>query len=102
MRERVLVGVAVGLVVASSCGGRLVGGGGNPDASVTCPMGLTLCGAACIDTSSSASNCGACGNACANNMVCSFGTCTSVCASGLIRCGQDCVNLRTDAANCGA
>jgi len=42
-----------------------------------CNIGLTNCSNTCIDTSSDAANCGACGTACASGKVCAGGSCVS-------------------------
>lgn len=69
-----------------------------PDAPATCCAG-TVCGAACTDTRSDRSNCGACGNACASGESCTDGKCSG--CSGTT-CGGSCVDLQSDSANCGA
>ncbi len=45
-----------------------------PDSGSMCAPGLTMC-AACVDTTSSATNCGACGNSCGAGDVCAAGIC---------------------------
>lgn len=40
------------------------------------------CGGACIDTATSETHCGACGNACSGGDTCQNGVCCTVCASG--------------------
>jgi hypothetical protein len=49
----------------------------NGQCVTTCAAGTTLCGAACVDTSSDSTNCGTCGNACGSYQYCSGGTCIS-------------------------
>lgn len=41
--------------------------------------GGTVCGGACIDTTSDSNNCGACGNVCSSGQTCTNGTCTATC-----------------------
>ncbi len=48
---------------------------GCPAEGVDCGEALTECGGACVDTSSDAKNCGACGTACAQSEVCVQGGC---------------------------
>ena len=55
-------------------GGVDAGGGGGTDAGGGCPV--AMCGAACVDTATDASNCGACGRACAADQTCAGGMCT--------------------------
>jgi hypothetical protein len=64
-----------------------------------CAGGRTLCGLACIDTSSDEENCGECGTACTLGQACTNGTC---CQSGLTGCNDRCVDILIDEANCGA
>jgi hypothetical protein len=66
-----------------------------------CGAGETLCGTECVDLDSDVSNCGTCGNACAEGEVCSRGTCSSDCEPGLINCSGSCVDTSMDAENCG-
>ena len=68
---------------------------------VACAGGFTLCGGACVDATTSAHHCGACGNACAAGQACTAGACVAACPSGQSSCPTGCVNLQTDAANCG-
>ncbi|MBN1769731.1 MAG: hypothetical protein JXB32_00605 [Deltaproteobacteria bacterium] len=69
------------------------------DEGTSCPPGQTLCPGGCVDTSSDALNCGACGRACRTDQACSGGAC--VCPTGLTECSGRCVDTRTDPANCG-
>lgn len=57
-----------------------------PDAPPTCAAGLSRCGAACVDASSNASNCGGCGRACATGQTCVAGVCTTgtTCTPGAV------------------
>jgi hypothetical protein len=79
-----------------------------PDAPASCTMGLARCGAACVDTSSNASNCGGCGRACAMGQMCASGVCATVarCPTGQTDCTPTamtatCRSLQTDVNNCG-
>jgi len=46
-----------------------------PPSSGGCAVGLLSCDGVCADPSSDNANCGACGNACAEGLVCSGGSC---------------------------
>ncbi len=99
---------AVGLGAGAVVTGARPAAAAPREKPVSCPPGLTACGGLCRDLTSSHANCGACGNACASNAVCSNGTCVAVdctcvptCPSGLTWCGA-CVNTETDELNCGA
>jgi alpha-tubulin suppressor-like RCC1 family protein len=66
----------------------------------------TLCGSSCVDTTSDASNCGACTQVCSTQVqhaqaVCTSSTCTFTCNSGYIPCNGACVAKQTDNNNCG-
>ncbi|MFO0625452.1 MAG: FG-GAP-like repeat-containing protein [Polyangiales bacterium] len=52
------------------------------------------------NTSTSASHCGACGNACATGFFCAAGVCTRDCG-GLTNCSNVCVDTSTNASHCG-
>jgi len=67
---------------------------------LVCPSDERDCGGRCVAIASDASNCGACGVACAAGEVCGGGHC--LCASGGVDCGGACVDLASDPANCGA
>ena len=92
------------------------GGGGTtpavytpvPDLSM-CVAPMLLCGNGCVDSSSDAKNCGACGTACDADHACTAGKCTLACHSGTTQCGGGgdggapfCTNLKIDVSNCGA
>lgn len=65
-----------------------------------CPVGQTLCGADCVDLTSSGSNCGSCGHVCAG--VCSASRCVQMCPPGTTNCSGSCVDLQSSASSCGA
>ena len=65
------------LVACGSSGGEPSDAGTDavlPDGG-SCPTGLTLCGGACVDTTSDDANCGACGKTCSGAQHCGGGTC---------------------------
>jgi hypothetical protein len=81
-----------------------------------CPASTpTRCSGSCVDTTSSASNCGACGNVCSEptsgsgtgTAACVPAGCTVDCAAGLTACpaapalATTCVEAQTDDDNCG-
>jgi hypothetical protein len=70
----------------------------------SCAAGQLLCGARCIDVSTSNDHCGACGNACASGQRCAMGACVAAmaCPEGQTDCGGACVDTKTNAAHCGA
>jgi hypothetical protein len=90
--------------------------------STTCAAGFTFCAGRCVNLTSDASNCGACGNSCASGKICAQGTCStsctsnsdcpgttcvsgvcgSTCAAGFTSCAGACVDLNSNAGNCGA
>lgn len=45
------------------------------DAPLPCDDGLTRCGQACVDTTSSSTDCGSCGHACDTGSTCTQSTC---------------------------
>jgi hypothetical protein len=71
-----------------------------PCTGPTCPCegAQARCGDVCVDTQTSATNCGECGNACANGLVCEGGACK--CPSGGNLCGGTCATA-TDRSKCG-
>jgi hypothetical protein len=65
----------------------------------TCTSDQTLCGDDCKALANDATNCGACGNACATNYQCTDGRCE--CPPERTLCGAACVDLGSDPENCG-
>jgi hypothetical protein len=75
-----------------------------------CPAPLTVCGNACVDTSTNPLHCGGCGAcvtapgivATSGVELCSNSKCVLACNNELTNCNNtQCVNLATDALNCG-
>jgi hypothetical protein len=66
-----------------------------------CPPGLTECGGECVDTDADHGNCGECGNACADDEVCSDGACTTECPEGTVVCDGACVDTTSNVLHCG-
>ncbi len=60
----------------------------------------TVCSGACANLDSDRDNCGSCGNACGDGLVCSFGQCVEGCDNGLVRCNDVCVDVASDPDNC--
>ncbi len=85
------------LIVTVAALGLLLGG--CPDQGAECGKGLTPCGGACVDLSSSDGHCGACGNTCGQAEACVAEACQ--CQPGAALCGEQCVFTDVDPANCG-
>ena len=66
-----------------------------------CASGLAECNGECISDKTDPNNCGGCGTACADPLVCSSGKCSDSCAGSQVACGRACVELASDALNCG-
>ena len=64
-----------------------------------CDSTCGICGNRCIDLCISATDCGACGVACAAGRECVAGECT--CPPGQTVCDGNCVDLLTDRNHCG-
>ncbi len=73
---------------------------GCPDTGIVCQTGTERCGQGCIDPTSDAKNCGACGNACRSGQICDNKVCK--CSAGTTSCDGECTVLDTDAKHCGA
>src|SRR5690606_5735751 len=92
-----------------------------------CTGGQACCGGTCVDTASSTTNCGTCGNTCTSGQTCLSGTCTTdapcpapcgigeTCTAGTCRCGTggpcpagqrccggECVDINSNVGHCGA
>jgi hypothetical protein len=74
---------------------------GSCGAYACCATGTACCNGTCTDLNSDTSNCGACGNVCAEpTPTCYQGTCIG-CPTGLTWCNPACVDLSSDPFNCG-
>lgn len=62
--------------------------------------GLTYCDGLCVDLSSDAQHCGACGRKARENAVCTSGQ--DSCREGYTDCSGACVDLQSDMQHCGA
>jgi len=123
MRALLCSVLAVGLANGTACakasdangstGGGAAGAGGNSTASGgngACGD-FAMCGSDCVDTDTSLSHCGTCGNACASGdnatATCDAGTCGLVCDAGFDDCDMllstGCeADLTNDTDHCGA
>lgn len=73
------------------------------DAPPACPTGQTRCGGTCVDLTSNATNCGACGHVCAAGTACTASVCGAVsCSMPQVMCADGCHDLSMDMNNCGA
>jgi hypothetical protein len=88
--------VYAGLLLAClqlSCGGASNG---------ACAADETSCSDGCTSLTSDRDNCGACGHACGDGLVCSQSQCVEGCDNGEDRCNGVCTDTSTDVGNCGA
>lgn len=69
--------------------------------SGSCAAGETVCAGVCSNMQTDRDNCGTCGNACGDGMVCFNGACVEGCDNGQVSCGGVCVDVNTDETNCG-
>jgi hypothetical protein len=76
-----------------------ISGGECAGVDCRCADELASCGTTCIDVSSDAQNCGACGQACPTTQVCSAGACG--CPTDRLLCGASCIDSSSDDQNCG-
>jgi alpha-tubulin suppressor-like RCC1 family protein len=75
----------------------------------SCTLPAELCGASCVDTTTSVANCGGCGMPCASrpgtSVTCVASTCTYACDTGFGSCDGDgtngCETPTTTATDCG-
>jgi hypothetical protein len=80
----------------------LTSGCGGSDSPKCSALGVTCGDTRCHYLINDPANCGACGNACAADQVCSRGACASTCAADTVACSGACVDLMTDVDHCGA
>lgn len=71
------------------------------DRTSSCTALQVACGGACVDVTTDARHCGACGNACGAEHVCVAARCQPVCPNGQNLCGTACVDLQNDQSHCG-
>jgi hypothetical protein len=81
-------------LVGASVDSLTTGGGG-------CPVGSEQCGGVCVDLTSNATQCGACGNACKQGEACVGGKCAVACPGGQIACEGLCYATSNDPRRCG-
>lgn len=74
-------------------------GTGCADPVAECDSPSRYCDGVCVTPTVDRDNCGACGNSCSANLVCSEGAC--VCPAGKEFCDGRCVDVRTDSLHCG-
>ena len=75
--------------------------GGTMDEPTGCGAGLDDCEGSCVDTTTAAEHCGACGASCAEGEVCVDGACELGCGPGTTECGTTCVDTSHDVDHCG-
>ena len=69
------------------------------DGGGQCEGGLVQCDGSCVDPSTNTNHCGACGQTCSGNQVCTDGSCR--CPRYQKRCDGTCVSTQTEPGNCG-
>ena len=82
--------------------GAPVDAGSPVDTGPPCGSSETRCGEVCVDTRSSTTHCGACGNVCNETETCTMGACRAPCASPMTTCSGACVDTRSSSEHCGA
>lgn len=82
-------------------GGLSLDAGPTVDTGAGCDEGALLCDDECAPVQFDPTNCGACGNVCANGEVCTAGSCATFCGVGITDCDGACVDTDIDPANCG-
>ena len=105
MRELLKWVTALSVITAlAGCTGNPVVGGADAsnDIAPRCAEGETECGGVCVNLQRNRDNCGACGTACRDGLVCMAGRCAQSCPASQTLCGGLCVTTMTDRANCGS
>lgn len=64
-------------------------------------FGLSVCGAACVDTESDEANCGECEATCQGGELCVAGSCACPAGEQYCAAAGKCVNLKSDTKHCG-
>ena len=70
-------------------------------AAAGCPDGQTTCSGQCVDLTSDADDCGACGHKCPRAHECRNGACRLACPDVQFVCGNICVTPTVDPRHCG-
>jgi len=96
------LGACLALAIAGCDDQRPGGDAGLSDGSVACESGQMACEGACVDVTSDAAHCGACGVACGAGEACVDGACALSCPATQTVCGDACADLSTSEAHCGA
>ncbi|MBN1611659.1 MAG: hypothetical protein JW940_33800 [Polyangiaceae bacterium] len=110
MKALIPVSIARRLLVSLSA--IVAGCTAQTDTPVLCDAGLRPCQSGCVNMTSDATNCGACGNVCPTDQECIASVCTSkdattientsTCPEPTEDCAGTCIDTTVDPANCGA
>lgn len=66
-----------------------------------CTAAELACDGSCIDPTNDNANCGMCGRACDQGLVCGNGQCAADCPMGQETCDGTCIDTQTDSMHCG-
>lgn len=97
MRRGVWGVLAIGTLIAASCGGSSSSGPSDPGASFDAGATDTAVSTTSGDAGPDADTCGGC----PSGQVCANGTCQKACPGGLSACGAVCRDLQTEHDACG-